>query len=68
MVNTNALLSRDVLIQSPVIGDATHFYKDVLGLPASYQGKSLVGFEAGSFLHSRRKESVVWAAIRISRF
>ncbi len=41
--------SRDVLIQSDKLAEATHFYGEVFGLSVSPRSQSLVGFETGAF-------------------
>jgi predicted enzyme related to lactoylglutathione lyase len=47
---TDALQSsRDIIVRTEEWDEATTFYRSVLGLPVSYEGDSLVGFETGSF-------------------
>jgi catechol 2,3-dioxygenase-like lactoylglutathione lyase family enzyme len=41
--------SRDVLIQTNKMDEATTFYEKVLGLKVIERSKQLVGFETGSF-------------------
>jgi catechol 2,3-dioxygenase-like lactoylglutathione lyase family enzyme len=41
--------SRDVIIRTENFAAATRFYAEVLGLPVTHRGDSLVGFDAGSF-------------------
>ena len=41
--------TRDVIVRTKDIGEATRFYETVLGLPVSHRGDRLIGFEAGSF-------------------
>jgi catechol 2,3-dioxygenase-like lactoylglutathione lyase family enzyme len=41
--------SRDVIIRTDSWSEAVKFYGSVLGLPVTYQGETLVGFETGSF-------------------
>jgi len=41
--------SRDVIIRTEKWAEATKFYKSVLGLAVTHQGKTLIGFETGEF-------------------
>jgi len=41
--------TRDIILRTEVMGEATHFYEKVLGLPVSLRRDGLVGFETGSF-------------------
>jgi catechol 2,3-dioxygenase-like lactoylglutathione lyase family enzyme len=41
--------SRDVIVRTKNLKDATKFYKSVLGLPVTMKSKTLMGFETGSF-------------------
>ncbi len=45
----NFTSSRDVLLQSDDLSDATDFYESVLGLRVTHRSDTLVGFETGSF-------------------
>jgi catechol 2,3-dioxygenase-like lactoylglutathione lyase family enzyme len=48
-IKTKTNSSRDVLIQTEKLDAAVRFYKNVLGLRATHNSKTLVGFETGSF-------------------
>jgi predicted enzyme related to lactoylglutathione lyase len=41
--------SRDVIIRTGSLADATNFYRSVLELPVTHQDGAIVGFETGSF-------------------
>ena len=41
--------TREVVIRTEAWEEATRFYGSVLGLPVSYRGESIVGFETGAF-------------------
>ncbi len=41
--------SRDIIIRTPALQEAVKFYSLVLGLPITFESKTLVGFETGSF-------------------
>jgi catechol 2,3-dioxygenase-like lactoylglutathione lyase family enzyme len=41
--------SREVIIRTEAWDEATHFYESVLGLPVTYRGKTILGFETGAF-------------------
>lgn len=41
--------SRDVIIRTPNLEQATTFYRSVLGLPVASQSPTMLGFETGSF-------------------
>jgi len=41
--------SREVIIRTQAWAEAAHFYGSTLGLPVTYRGKSMLGFETGAF-------------------
>lgn len=41
--------TREVIIRTNAWDEACHFYKSVLGLPVTYQAKTMLGFETGAF-------------------
>ena len=41
--------SRDVIVRTNALAEATHFYGSVLGLPIAHQSETLMGFETGAF-------------------
>ena len=41
--------SRDIIVRTENWAEALKFYGSVLGLPITHQGKTIVGFETGSF-------------------
>lgn len=45
----NAVGTKDILLQTPHLEDATRFYRDTLGLRVFLSTPDLVGLEAGSF-------------------
>ena len=45
----NAVATRDVLLQTPHLEQATTFYRDVLGLRVFLNTPDLVGMDAGGF-------------------
>ena len=55
--------SRDIIVRTENWAEALKFYGSVLGLPITHQGKTIIGFETGSFC---RKHSPA-AAGRLTR-
>jgi catechol 2,3-dioxygenase-like lactoylglutathione lyase family enzyme len=49
--NSNSMnkSSRDVIIRTQNWSEAIRFYNSVLGLPITYNGSTIVGFETGAF-------------------
>lgn len=43
------LSSREVIIRTEAWEEASHFYGAVLGLPLTYRGDTILGFETGAF-------------------
>jgi predicted enzyme related to lactoylglutathione lyase len=41
--------TRDVILRTEAIGEATRFYETVLGLPVTLRRDGMVGFETGAF-------------------
>ena len=41
--------SRDIIVRTGELAEATRFYGSVLGLPVTYTSDTLMGFETGAF-------------------
>ena len=49
MANSSFLSTREVIIRTAAWDEAAHFYGTVLGLPITYRGEAMLGFETGAF-------------------